>query len=86
MEVRYGGEIYNYKDGLQNEQKSEVTSPSLAEGYLKRLAERKKKGRMTGGKSRGFVLPRCQRQEKTDFIMHIVGGLFCIFSFPRKRL
>lgn len=50
MEVRYGGEIYNYKDGLQNEQKSEVTSPSLAEGYLKRLAERKKKGRMTGGK------------------------------------
>lgn len=49
MEGRYREEIYNYKYGLQKEQKSEVTSPSLAEGYLKRLAERKKKSRKTRG-------------------------------------
>ena len=49
MEGRYRGEIYNYKYGLQKEQKSEATSPSLAEGYLKRLAERKKKSRKTRG-------------------------------------
>jgi len=49
MEGRYGGEIYNCKYGLQKEQRSEVTSPSLAEGYLKRLAERKKKSRKTWG-------------------------------------
>jgi hypothetical protein len=49
MLERYGGEIYNYKYGFQEEQRSEVTSPSLAEGYLKRLAERKKKSRKNWG-------------------------------------
>lgn len=34
---------------LQKEQKLEVSSPSLALGYLKRLAERKKKSRRTRG-------------------------------------
>ena len=39
---------YNYKYGLQKEQRLEVSSPSLAEVYLKQLAERKKKSRKWG--------------------------------------
>ncbi len=38
--------VYNCKYGLQKEQ---MSSPSLAEGYLRRLAERKKKTRRTWG-------------------------------------
>lgn len=49
MEGRYGEKIYNYKYELQKEQRLEVHSPSLAEVYLKRLAERKKRRRITGG-------------------------------------
>ena len=49
MEGRYGGEIYNYKYGLQKEQRSEVTSPSLAEVYLKQLATKSKTSRKKGG-------------------------------------
>jgi len=40
---------YNCKYKLQEEQRFEMSSPSLAEGYLKRLAERKKKSRRTWG-------------------------------------
>lgn len=49
MEERYGGKIYTYIYELQKEQKSDVSSASLAEGYLKRLAERKKRSRKTWG-------------------------------------
>ena len=41
--------VYNRAYVFQKEQKLEKSSPSLAFGYLRRLAERKRKSRRTGG-------------------------------------
>lgn len=43
------GDIYNFIYGKQQDMSSEEKSESLAEGYLKRLAQRSKKSRKTGG-------------------------------------
>jgi len=41
--------VYNYKYGLQKEQRLEVSSPSLAEVYLKQLATKSETSRKSGG-------------------------------------